>query len=298
MFIDLINNINNIINEDIPKFILNKLNINYDLFFNIINNNNIKNNTLNVFDFLDIINYINYITNTLENIHDHYLTFKPYIFLYIKQIQDLLLEYSINMQNDFILYFENANENETFNIFLLTNYIQNKNKNKIISTFYHNISEIKHNYYILKKNYNYDIYFTKLSLLSKNSTGINADIVKLYNFINNNNFDINKIKIKKDNIAQITHNDFYSVFNTGINNFLNKFDNSKIIQLKNKTIPKNNKYLKINDMLNIKNNEIFLYNYFYYYEILKKNIDKNKDNNTHNIIQVSKSIFDILTLNS
>ena len=283
MFIDLINNINNIINEDIPKFILNKIHIDYNLFFNIINNYNIKNNNLNVFDFLDIIHYINNITESLEDIQDQYLTFKPYILLYIKQIQDLLLECSSNMQNEFLLYLENANNTEVYNILLLINYVQEKYKKKIITTFTQKLFEIKHNYYTLKKNYNYDIYFTELSQLNKKNMGINSKIVKLYEFINNNDFNINKIKLKNNNIAQITHDDFYTIFNIGINNFLVPFENNIITKNKNK-------YLKINDMLNVKNSEVFLYNYFNYCEVLKKNIKNNIKNN----IQVNKSIFDIL----
>ena len=112
---------------------------------------------------------------------------------------------------------------------------------------------------------------------------INPKIVKLYEFINNNDFNIDKIKLKKNNIAQITHDDFYTIFNIGINTFLTQFENNTITKNKNK-------YLKINDMLNVKNSEIFLYNYFNYYEVLKKN----KKNNIQNNIQVKKSIFDIL----
>ena len=286
MFIDLINNINKIINEDIPKFILNNMQINHDLYFNIINNNNIKNNTINIFDFIDIILYINNITSELENVHDQYLSFKSYIFLYIKQLEDLLKKQSINMQNEIYLYLENANANEIFNIFLLFNYIQDNNKNKILDILKLKLFEIKHDYYTLKKNYNYDNYFNTLSAMTKKSIGLTSNLIKQYDFINNNDFDINKLIIKKNNISTITSNDFYSVFNTSIHQYLQQLNNNQIINFNNNTLKHKIKYLQFGDILNTKTNEIFLYNYFKFYEVIKKNNGKN--------IQVYKSIFELL----
>lgn len=281
MFIDLINNINNLIN-DIPKYLLHDIEFDYQLYFNIINNDNIKNNKLNVFDYIDIVKYIHNIENALNKIQDDSIV--TYIRLYFNNLKLILKEYSIKIQKEFILYFKNSNQNEIYNLFLLFDYIDITFKNEILSIFNEKINEIKHMYFIFKINYNYDNYFKKLSTLTKKSIGINPNIIKEYDFINNNDFDIKNIKLKKENSSLITSDDFYSVINNSINNHFKNIEH-KIIK------KKNHHYLKIDDILNIKKPEIFLYNYFNYYDILK---NKPFDKNTKANIIINKSIFNII----
>ena len=93
MFIDLINNINNLIN-DIPKYLLHDIEFDYHLYFNIINNDNIKNNKLNIFDYIDIVKYIHNIENALNKIQDDSIV--TYIRLYFNNLNSYLYFIIIN----------------------------------------------------------------------------------------------------------------------------------------------------------------------------------------------------------
>ena len=274
MLIDLINNINNIFNN-IPSNLLNLLDFDFDLYNKIKNNQNIINNKLNIYDFIDITSFINKILNTINNI-DNNNDYKLYIQTAIYQIKNLLIkEYSSKFIKDILLYFHNANDSEICNLFELLDYIDLTYKDEFLKILYEKIHEINHVYYIFKKNYNYENYFKYLLKFKNQSISLTPSIMDKFNFINNNDFDINKIKIKKDMYNIISKNDFYSIINKSINN-----DDILKNILQNNFLKKNNNTLNPNNIINYKDNiETFLFNYNYYYKVIKKSHIKINDKN-------------------
>ena len=156
-----------------------------------------------------------------------------------------------------------------------------------MNILYDKINEINHIYYIFKKNYNYDNYFKYLLKFKDQSISLTNSIMDKFNFINNNDFDINNINIKKDMYSIISKNDFYSI----IYNSMNNDDSLKSIS-QNKFLKKNNNILNPNNIINYNNNiETFLFNYNYYYKEIKKSHIKINDKNK---IIIKTSIFQFI----
>jgi hypothetical protein len=285
MLIDLINNINTIFNN-IPSNILNLLDFDFNLYNNILKNNNIIDNRLNIYDLFDLILFINKLLHSINALNDY--EYKTYIETHLYQIKNLLTtEYIPKLFKDILLYFQNANDTEIINIFDLLDYIDVKNKKEFLTILNTKISEIKHIYFILKKNYNYDNYFNYLVQFKDKSITLTPDIINKFDFINNNDFNIKDINIKKNMVNLITNNDYYSIINSSINN-----NESLMLIEQNKIIKKNINLLKPNDIINYNDNiEAFLFNYKYYYKEIKNITINNKDKNK---ILIKKSIFQII----
>jgi len=265
MLIDLINNINLVFNN-LPKYILEILDLDIFIFSNIKNNENVINNKIDIFDFFEIAIFINKITESLTKL-ENTNEFKIYIETAIFQIKNYIKEtFLTKLLDDLLLYFKNANASEINNIFLILDYISyfdDNIKQKFIDILNNKIIQIPHLYFILKKNFNYDVYFSLLIKYKNKYIGLNPSMLQKYNFINNNDFDINSIKINKNIFNEITKNDFYSITNTTLNHHYNDIE-KKILLLK-----KNNNILKPTDILEYKNPEAFLYNYHFYYKELR-----------------------------
>jgi hypothetical protein len=284
MFIDLINNINTLINN-IPQSIAEKIDFDFDLYNIIINNENIIMNNINIFDFFNIFNFINKLKNSLNNIHE---LLDIYIInnleFHINNIISLLHKYSINLQKDFILFLQNANNTEIISIFNIIDFIDLKHKQDFLNILYNKIYNFNHVYFILKYNYNYDNYFNLLIKQKNKTIGLNFDIINKYDFINNKDFDIKKIILNNKNVNTITSNDFYDLVNKSINNYFTEI-NSTLIQ------KKNIQFLNTKDVLIFNDPETLLFNYQFYYKNLKTFLI---DNKVKDKIKINTSVFQLM----